>query len=43
MLFDNLLTKIDDELKSLLLFGLKVIKQEQAKMPNLTVLELIMI
>lgn len=40
MLFDNLLTKIDDELKSLLLFGLKVIKQEQAKMPNLTVLEL---
>jgi len=40
MLFDNLLTKIDDELKSLLLFGLKVIKQEQAKMPNLTVLDL---
>lgn len=40
MLFDNLLTKIDNELKSLLFFGLKVIKQEQAEMPNLTVLEL---
>tara|TARA_B100001029_G_C15064017_1_gene461722 strand:- start:8203 stop:8595 length:393 start_codon:yes stop_codon:yes gene_type:complete len=40
MLIDNLLTKIDNELNSLLHFGLKIIKQEQTKMPNLTVLEL---